>query len=76
MRVHHLKIILVFVIAFGFLISQGCARIHFTGESREDKERQEKADQPSTKCSYRLKAAEWKGKQSWLITYEWISDEL
>ena len=27
------------------------------------------------KFNYRLKAAEWKGKQSSLTTCEWISDE-
>src|SRR4030042_6114977 len=46
MRVHYLRIILVFTIAFVLLISQGCMRINFIGEGRKDKERQEKAAQP------------------------------
>lgn len=46
MRVHYLRIILVLMIAFVLLISQGCMRINFIGEGRKDKERQEKAAQP------------------------------
>jgi hypothetical protein len=46
MRVHYLRIILVLMIAFVLLISQGCMRINFIGEGRKDKERQEKSAQP------------------------------
>ncbi len=46
MKVQYLKFFLVLMIAFVLLISQGCMRINFIGEGREDKERQEKADQP------------------------------
>ena len=46
MKVNYLKIILVLMIAFVLLISQGCIRKNFIGEGRKDKERQEKAAQP------------------------------
>lgn len=46
MRAHYFKVMLVIVVAFVLLINQGCMRIHFIGEGREDKEKRSKAVQP------------------------------
>jgi hypothetical protein len=40
MRPRYFKIMLVIVISFGLLSNQGCMRIHFTGNSQQDKKRQ------------------------------------
>ncbi len=44
MRVHYLKIILVFMIAFGLLISQGCMRINFIDKGQADQEKLPRPD--------------------------------
>jgi len=46
MRAHYFKVMSVIVVAFVLLISQGCTRINFITEGREDKEKRSKAVQP------------------------------
>jgi hypothetical protein len=46
MRAHYFKVMLVIVVAFVPLISQGCMRINFIGEGREEKEKRSGAVQP------------------------------
>ncbi len=48
MRVHYLRIILLLMIVFVLLISQGCMRINFIGAGQEDKEKRSKAVQPNS----------------------------
>jgi hypothetical protein len=46
MRAHYFKVMLVIGVAFVVLISQGCMRINFIGEGREEKEKRSGAVQP------------------------------
>ena len=46
MGAHYFKVMLLIVVAFVLLISQGCLRINFVNEGREDKEKGSKAVQP------------------------------